>query len=151
MENKTKLVLTRKSEFVNRARAFKVIIDGQQAGTIKNGGAEEFHLAPGQHKIVCKVDWCSSGEYSIDIKEEEVIYLQVGSGMKYYWYMVIPLLIFLAINLFLTYSDKPKPIMFSYVLFASAAVVIGYLLYYTIINRKAYLLLEKDRTTLFGK
>lgn len=151
MESKTKLVLTRKSEFVNRARGFRVLIDGQQAGIIRNGGAEEFHLAPGQHQVICKIDWCSSREYSIDIREGETVYLQVGSAMKYYWHLAIPLLIFLAINLYLSYTRQPKPIVFTYVLFASAAVVIGYLVYYTVINRKGYLLLEKDTTTLFGK
>ena len=151
MESKTKLVLTRKSEFVNRARSFKVMIDGQQAGTIRNGGAEEFHLTPGQHQVICKIDWCSSREYSVDIKEGETTYLQVGSAMKYYWHLATPLLIFLGINLYLTITKQPKPVMFSYALFGMAALVIGYLLYYTVINRKGYLLLEKDTTTLFGK
>ncbi|HLK28359.1 MAG TPA: hypothetical protein VKT28_07245 [Puia sp.] len=35
MENKTKIIITRKSERLNRLRSIKILIDGIEAGSIK--------------------------------------------------------------------------------------------------------------------
>lgn len=151
MESTARIVLSRSSEWMNRARSFKVMIDGHQAGTISNGGTEEFKLEPGQHKIHCKVDWCSSREYDVTIGVGETAYLHVKSGMKYYWQFTIPLLVVLALNLYFVFADSRRPLWFNFVLIAVAAPAIIYILYYTLFNRKDYLAITKDETTLFGK
>ena len=127
------------------------MIDGQQAGSISNGGTEEFKLEPGQHKIHCKIDWCSSREYDVTIGAGETAYLHVKSGMKYYWQFTIPLLVILFLNFYLTFSKAGKPVWFNFLLIAISVPAIIYILYYTLFNRKDYLLITKDETTLFGK
>jgi len=127
------------------------MIDGQQTGSISNGGTEEFKLEPGQHKILCKVDWCSSREYDVTIAAGETAYLHVKSGMKYYWQFTIPLLVILFLNFYLTFSKEEKPVWFNFLLIGIAVPAIIYILYYTLFNRKDYLAITKDETTLFGK
>ncbi len=151
MEPTSRIVLSRSSEWMNRARSFKVMIDGQQAGSISNGGTEEFKLEPEQHKIFCKVDWCSSREFDVNIAAGETAYLHVKSGMKYYWQFTIPLLIVLALNFYFTYSSSVRPMWFNYLLLAIAVPSVIYILYYTLFSRKDYLALGRDETTLFGK
>lgn len=151
METTARIVLSRSSEWMNKARSFKVIVDGQQVGTISNGGTEEFMLASGQHKVFCKVDWCSSREYDVNLAPEETAYLHVKSGMKYYWQFTIPLLVILFLNFYLTFSKSGKPVWFNFLLIAIAVPAIIYILYYTLFNRKDYLAITKDETTLFGK
>ena len=150
MENKTKLVLTRKSEWLNRLRGYKVFIDGVKTGVVRNGDTEEFLLQPGTHTLTCKVDWCSSRDYKFEVNEGEVAYAHVRSGMRHYWYFLIPTLV-----LYLVYSygferaDRPRYLL--YIMMFLFLVTGGYFLYYTVFSRKDYLLIEKDTTTLFGK
>ena len=48
---KYKLTLTRKKNFVGCAIAFKVFIDGEMVGVIKNGKTLELQVTPGDHEI----------------------------------------------------------------------------------------------------
>ena len=46
MENKTKIIITRSAEWMNRLRPYTILIDGVQAGFVKNGSSEEFTISP---------------------------------------------------------------------------------------------------------
>ncbi|MBR4177908.1 MAG: hypothetical protein IKR57_01000 [Bacilli bacterium] len=48
---KYKLTLKREKNFVGCLVAFKIYIDGEQVGKIKNGGVLELEVTPGQHEI----------------------------------------------------------------------------------------------------
>lgn len=74
--------IERSNEFTNRMREFIILIDGQQAGTIANGATKEFTVSPGQHRLAAKIDWCSSPELTIDVKEDDKSSFNV-SGFKY--------------------------------------------------------------------
>src|SRR6478752_7075332 len=80
----TKIVVNRKSEWMNRARGFKFFIDDIELGKIKNAGSEEYPVKPGIHTVECKIDWCSSSKLDISLNEGEVKFLKVRSGMKYF-------------------------------------------------------------------
>jgi hypothetical protein len=151
METQSRIVLTRSSEWMNRARSFKVLINGQQTGTIGNGASESFAVSPGSHKVSCKVDWCSSREFDINLQPGETAYLRVQSGMKYYWQFVLPMIIVLFINAYLIFTGKERPFWFNILIGLTCLPGAGYILYYTAINRKEYLLLKYDDKSLFVK
>ena len=144
METNTFIALRRTSEWMNKARSFKVFIDGNEAGRISNGASEEYAVSPGMHKVVCKIDWCSSGEMEVDIKKDEKAYLHVRSGMKYYWLFSVPLLVLAIVYLYHSLQHIPKPLWLMYALIIVGVPAACYFLYYSLINRKAYLLLSKD-------
>lgn len=52
--------INRKSGWVDRVRSYKVIVDGQVIGDIRNGQSRDFDLAPGHHTLMLKIDWCRS-------------------------------------------------------------------------------------------
>jgi hypothetical protein len=51
----------------DRARAYKVMIDGQEAGTVRHGGQESFQVTPGTHELFLKIDWCRSPKLTVDV------------------------------------------------------------------------------------
>jgi hypothetical protein len=151
MEQQARIIINRSSEWMNKARAFKVMIDGQQAGTVKNGSSEEFKVEPGNHKVFCKVDWCSSREFELNLSPGETEYLNVKSGIKYYWHVVIPLVFVLAYNFILTLSKGGRPLWFNIVLLLAVVPSLGYIFYYLTVGKKDYLTLGRDEKGLFGK
>jgi hypothetical protein len=151
MENTARIVLNRSSEWINRVRSFKVLIDGQEAGRISNGATEQFPVAAGTHMVGCKVDWCGSNDYELNLQHGETAYVHVKSGMKYYWQFTLPLFVMLLLNFFFTVAKMHKPAWFNILLILICVPAAIYILYYTLFNRKAYLVITKDDKTLFGK
>ncbi len=151
MEGKARIVLRRSSEWLNRARSLKVFIDGGQAGTIANGDTRDFIITPGQHTLSCKVDWCSSRDFSVSLGENETIYLFVRSGMKYYWQTAFPLFVVLALNFYYVFSVGKRPEWLNYLLIIVALPALLYIMYYVTFGRKDYLLLAKDDNPVSGK
>jgi len=150
MENKPKIIVRRKGEWMNRLRNYKIFIDGTQAGSVSNGNAQEFQVEPGMHKVRCKVDWCGSEEMNVDLREGERAYLEVKSGLKYYWVIVIPVLAIVFYNFYLRLSHIKSPSYMSTLMLVCAIPVILYLLYFLTAGRNKYLVLGKDSSGLFA-
>lgn len=149
METKTKVIVSRSLEWMNKLRAYKVVINGTEAGSLKNGASEEFAVQPGANSIQCKVDWCSSQPFTVDVKEGETVYLRVRSGMTLYW----PFFIAILAGVFLVFyyrGHADKPSWVTPVSFVLLIPGILYTLYYTTLGRKKYLLLGKDTKNVFA-
>ncbi len=56
------LQLTRDSGFADLLRAYKVLIDGEDVGVIRNGQCREFEVSAGSHALEVRIDWCTTGE-----------------------------------------------------------------------------------------
>ncbi len=98
-ENKTKIIITRSAEWMNRLRSYKVFIDGAEAGAVKNNSSEEVVVAPGEHKIQCKMSWFSSPEFNVNIKQDEIVYLRTKNALRFY----LPLLLVFVIGTVINY------------------------------------------------
>lgn len=61
------LVLNRTKGYVDAARAYKILIDGQEAGRIKQGREVRLPVSPGQHQLQVKVDWAVSPPEVFDV------------------------------------------------------------------------------------
>jgi len=144
-----KLVLTRKGEWANRRQQYKVVIDGAEAGKIRNDESREFELAEGTHTIQCKYLWTSSDEKTFEIKEGKNTFLTVGSGMK----LFLPLYILLVIGIFSPYifrlMDKQVPAgLFTLQLILIVPALI-YMLAYLTLFRKKYISISEDISNPF--
>jgi hypothetical protein len=53
----------------DRARAYKVMIDGQEAGTVRHGQQQSFEVAPGTREVFLKIDWCRSPKLNVDVAD----------------------------------------------------------------------------------
>ena len=59
--------LKRDSGWADRARAYKVILDGNDIGAIKNGEEISFEVSDGNHELSLKIDWCRSNSIIFDV------------------------------------------------------------------------------------
>ena len=128
--------LKRTSEYNNRMRDYKIFIDGQQVGTIANGETKDFPTTVGQHMVTAKVDWCSSPELSIELKENQTSSLKVG-GFKY-GQKLMPI----GLGLIVLHYILSKFADFEYTIFLVAPLFL-LLVYYLTIGRKKYLTIEE--------
>ncbi|MFI5133734.1 MAG: hypothetical protein ACHQEB_05330 [Chitinophagales bacterium] len=149
MDNKTKIIVSRPSQWMYRLRTYKVFVNGKQVGTLKNGSSEEFIVEPGDNAVECKVDWYSSRAFTMNIQPGETVYLRVASGMKFYW----PFFIAIMAGVFLVFYYRKNPDKPQWVFPATLVLLIPgllYSLYYTTLGRKDYLVLRKDTKNIFA-
>ena len=57
--------------YTDRARAYKVLVDGEERGTVKHGVGVEIEVAPGNHEVQMKVDWATSPPLEVTLAEGE--------------------------------------------------------------------------------
>ena len=72
------LRLFRRSTYRDRVRAYKVILDGEKIGDIRNGEEETFPIAPGRHVLKLKIDWAGSPEMTFDVATGETASFECG-------------------------------------------------------------------------
>jgi hypothetical protein len=132
-----KIGITRKNEWINRFRNYRIYLDGKKIGTISNNETLEFELPSGQHTLNAKIDWCGSRTCSFSVNEIERKEFSI-SGFKYASFLTgitggIIALHFILINLF--------EIDFLIWLIIPAFLLLGY--YFTI-GRNEYLIIEES-------
>jgi len=146
----TKIIISRKSEWVNRRRSYKVFIDGKEVGKLDNGGSEEFLIEPGLHKVQCKINWCSSPELELEVKEGEAKFLKTGSGLKLYTAGYILFILSLLSAPLLKLAGIPRPENLSIIQLIVMIPFVLYLLYYLTIAKKQYAFLREDKENFFN-
>jgi hypothetical protein len=75
-----KIIITRTSEYKNKARKIKIELNGEVVGKIKDGQTIEFPVSHGMYVIKATIDWCSSNSVDVNLKRNSTIYLLLGSG-----------------------------------------------------------------------
>ncbi len=68
-----RLTITRGTAYVDRARAYKIMLDGQEVGRIKNDMTETISVPAGAHEVFLKVDWASSPIQTFEAKPGQEI------------------------------------------------------------------------------
>jgi hypothetical protein len=74
------LTLKRDSGYADRARAYKVVLDGKVIGEIRNGEEKTFEISSGAHELVIKIDWCSSN--TINFNHVSTTRFNCGSNLR---------------------------------------------------------------------
>ena len=66
--------LTRRAvAFRDRARSYRVELNGEVIGKIRSGQSTDFRVEPGHHRLRIKADWTGSQILSFDIQKSEVV------------------------------------------------------------------------------
>lgn len=84
--------LKRDSGYADRMRAYKVILDGKEVAKIRNGQQIELDVAPGNHELYLKIDWCQSNRIEFELNEN-IVDFECGSSLrgKRFWIPFIEL------------------------------------------------------------
>jgi hypothetical protein len=128
--------IIRTKEYSNLLRNYKIFIDGQSVGTIANGESKEINLTVGQHIVSSKIDWCSSPDILVDIKDNQTKILNVGA-FKYGQYIMPIILGLIVLN-----GIMSNFVDFDYTVFLVMPMVL-FLIYYLTIGRNRYLTLSE--------
>ncbi|MCW3088115.1 MAG: hypothetical protein JWQ78_1501 [Sediminibacterium sp.] len=146
----TKIIVNRKSAWLNRIQKIRVLIDGAESGTVANGNSEQFIVEPGTHTVECKIKWYSSPVLTVALQEGETKYLKVGSGLPYYFPLYLLVLLSLLLRVGLQLAHIPAPDYLTWIQVAMFMPFILYILYYFTIGKKQYLVLEEDKENMFS-
>lgn len=76
------LFITRDSGFADFVRKYKVVLDGEEIGVLKNGGTFGCTIASGKHALQLKVDWCGSDMVEFNAVPGEQVQFQCGSNLR---------------------------------------------------------------------
>ncbi|MBN8836372.1 MAG: hypothetical protein J0I09_03885 [Sphingobacteriia bacterium] len=128
--------IQRTSEYNNRARNYKIFIDGQQAGTIANGETINLDTTAGQHTVTAKIDWCSSPDIPVHVNDNQTKTLRVGGLKNGQWLMPTGLAVIVLNFILSTFTD------INYVIYLIIPLFL-ILIYYLTIGRKKYLTLTE--------
>ncbi len=66
-----RLIVKRKSRWINKMRNIGLYVDNNKIGSIGNGCIEEYSISPGEHTLKARLDWCSSNVHSFSLSENE--------------------------------------------------------------------------------
>ncbi len=73
-DNDAVVVITRgRGGWRDRFRSYVVMIDENDAGSVRRGERLEIPVAPGHHQIFLKIDWCRSPTIELDAGPDDVI------------------------------------------------------------------------------
>jgi hypothetical protein len=128
--------ITRTSEYINCLRNYRIFLDDEFAGTIANGATRELEVSSGSHKLVLKIDWCSSPALHFEADHYNTLEFETGCFSGRYFLTPLMLLLFIACAEVCRVMDNP----YSFLAVIPVFVIFGY---YVTIGRKRYLKLEQ--------
>ena len=70
--------IARTSQWANRLRSVKVIIDGEVVGSVGDGETRDFTVSPGEHQVAAKLDWYRSRPVTVMVGPGEKAKLVCG-------------------------------------------------------------------------
>jgi hypothetical protein len=83
MSKSTSIVsISRDSGYADRLRVYRVICDDVEIGRIANGKSGDFAIAPGAHRLILRVDWCSSNELAFTVGNDQTARFSCGSNLR---------------------------------------------------------------------
>lgn len=71
--------ITRKYAMMDLFRAYKILLDDEEVGRIKNGKMLEIEVSPGTHLLQLKIDWCTSNQVEFKCRDE-IIEFECGNN-----------------------------------------------------------------------
>ena len=145
-----KIIINRKSQWMNRMRDFKVFVDDQEAGKVKNGNSEEIVVEEGVHVVYLKFRFYRSASLTITLNKSETKFLLAQSGMKYFWTYYILFILALLLKPLIKNLETDISAWLPYLQIGLMVPLLLYVLYYLTLGRKKYLLLEEDHNNIFN-
>jgi hypothetical protein len=142
MENNSRIIITRSSQWIDRHSVYRFFVDGVEVGTIGSSSPLYFITTPGIHKLQCRFRFFSSPELKLNIKPGEIIYLRTGNMFG----RIVPiyLLVMAVFVITIIFQKKlPQDWIDRFRVGAYSFFIVSTLLPYFF--RKKYLSLEEDK------
>lgn len=76
------LRIKRDSGYADRLRAYKVVLDGNIVGELKNGQQIEIDVSNGKHELYIKIDWCRSNTVEFESDGNKNLEFECGSSLR---------------------------------------------------------------------
>lgn len=73
--------ISRKGEFTNNFKDYKIIIDNTFYGTLNCGEIKNINISAGRHTIYLKIDWCRSNKLNFFITDNDTLKFECGNSM----------------------------------------------------------------------
>ena len=67
------LIVRRDKGYVDKARAYKILVDGQEVDRIKQNEEVAHPLVPGRHRLELKLDWVTSPPETFDVAPGQTV------------------------------------------------------------------------------
>lgn len=133
-----RLIVKRKSQWLNRLRSIGLYLDNQKIGAIANGAMEEFRVEPGQHTLSAKIDWCGSNKHTFTIADNET-YTVAVEPYKYANILLVIELAILVIHLIARSVYRIDYIIWLIIPFFLVSI------YYVTLGYNRYLVVREDK------
>jgi len=75
------ITITRDSGYADRLRAYKIILDGENVGSISNGEKVDLNVPAGEHELYLKIDWARSNKLNFRFDDKQIDFI-VSSPMR---------------------------------------------------------------------
>jgi hypothetical protein len=69
---------------VDRVRAYRVMLDGNEVGRVKRGETLTVTATPGQHELHFAIDWCRSAYQDLELADGETVTVRCWSNARPY-------------------------------------------------------------------
>ncbi len=133
-----RLIVNRKSHWINKMRNIGLYLDDHKIGTIGNGDMEEFTVTAGPHTIRAKLDWCGSNKHNFIITNNET-YTVAVEPYKYATALLAIEMGLLAVHLIAKFLYEIDYIIWLIIPFFMVS------LYYTTFGYNRYLVIKEDK------
>lgn len=75
----------RAKQLADRLRAYEIFVDGESKGAVRAGGAVDFRVENGRHRIVLRLDWCASNAIEFSLWDDETAEFDCGNNTGGFW------------------------------------------------------------------
>ena len=76
METSGILIIRRPKGFVDRVRSYRILVDGEEAASLRADSSATIPVPPGTHVVHARIDWTSSPRLEIDVDEGATVTLE---------------------------------------------------------------------------
>lgn len=135
------LVITRSSDFLNKYKDIKILVDGTAVGTIADGETKIFDIPTGEHVIKAKMDWRGSTESKFTVPKDGKLTLNLAGfkGQK-----IILVLAAIAVLSTFVLPKETEAYIRTAILLITVGSIIGFMAYIYTIGRNSYLTLQQQ-------
>lgn len=98
--------------WTDRGRAYKVLVDGSEAGEVRQGESKSFAVEPGSHEVQMKIDWCRSRPENVEVGAGEPARLMcrpAANPWTVLWYVTVGRLRYIELDVTPASADPPTP------------------------------------------
>ena len=81
----SQLRISRAGAWSDKSRAYRVRVDGQVVGEIRENAELVVPVAPGSRGVQLRIDWCSSPEIRVSLAQGETVDLSCGPRFGPLW------------------------------------------------------------------